>query len=68
MYFKPTEFHFKRRFAATLALACLIIAPVQAWGPLGHSVVAELAQRHLSPAAEAAVERLLSSWRKSLKS
>ncbi|HEY8682829.1 MAG TPA: S1/P1 nuclease, partial [Rhodanobacter sp.] len=40
-------------------LAFLIIAPVQAWGPLGHSVVAELAQRHLSPGAEAEVERLL---------
>ena len=41
-------------------LALLVIAPqASAWGPLGHSVVAELAQRHLSPAAEAEVERLL---------
>jgi len=47
------------RRLATALLACLIVAPVQAWGPLGHSVVAELAQRHLSPAAEAEVERLL---------
>jgi hypothetical protein len=47
------------RRLATALLACLVIAPVQAWGPLGHSVVAELAQRHLSPAAEAEVERLL---------
>jgi hypothetical protein len=47
-----------RRLTIAL-LACLVIAPVQAWGPLGHSVVAELAQRHLSPAAEAEVERLL---------
>ena len=47
------------RRLTTALLACLIIAPVQAWGPLGHSVVAELAQRHLSPAAEAEVERLL---------
>ncbi|HTC39350.1 MAG TPA: type II secretion system secretin GspD [Steroidobacteraceae bacterium] len=30
MYFKPTELHFKRRFAATLALACLIIATTPA--------------------------------------
>lgn len=45
--------------AAIAVLACLIVAPAQAWGPLGHSVVAELAQRHLSPAAEAEVERLL---------
>lgn len=49
---------FTRRATTTL-LACLLVAPVQAWGPLGHSVVAELAQRHLSPAAEAEVERLL---------
>jgi hypothetical protein len=49
------------RRAATVLLACLLVAPVQAWGPLGHSVVAELAQRHLSPAAEAEVERLLAS-------
>lgn len=48
-----------RRVLAAL-LAGLAIAPAaQAWGPLGHSVVAELAQRHLSPAAEAEVERLL---------
>jgi hypothetical protein len=41
-------------------LALLVLAPpAGAWGPLGHSVVAELAQRHLSPAAEAEVERLL---------
>ena len=49
---------FTRRATTTL-LACLLVAPVQAWGPLGHSVVAELAQRHLSPVAEAEVERLL---------
>lgn len=48
---------FARR--AAVLLACLFIAPAQAWGPLGHSVVAELAQRHLSPAAEAEVVRLL---------
>ncbi|PWK85746.1 S1/P1 nuclease [Fulvimonas soli] len=44
----------------TAVLAGLALAPAaQAWGPLGHSIVAELAQRHLSPAAEAEVERLL---------
>ena len=48
---------FVRRAAAMLA--CLLATPALAWGPLGHSVVAELAQRHLSPAAEAEVERLL---------
>ena len=41
-------------------LVLLMVAPqAGAWGPLGHSVVAELAQRHLSPAAVAEVERLL---------
>lgn len=49
---------FPRRALSTV-LACLVVIPVQAWGPLGHSVVAELAQRHLSPVAEAEVERLL---------
>lgn len=44
---------------AVAFLACFVIVPAQAWGPLGHSVVAELAQRHLSPAAEAEVVRLL---------
>jgi hypothetical protein len=47
------------RFAVFL-LACLLPASVaHAWGPEGHRIVAELAQRHLSPAAEAQVERLL---------
>lgn len=49
---------FARRSLAGL-LTCFVVIPAQAWGPLGHSVVAELAQRHLSPAAEAEVERLL---------
>jgi hypothetical protein len=43
-----------------LASAMLLVAPsARARGPLGHSVVAELAQRRLSPAAEREVERLL---------
>ncbi|MCW8807027.1 MAG: S1/P1 nuclease [Rhodanobacter sp.] len=40
-------------------LAALVVAPALAWGPLGHSVVAELAQQHLSPSAETEVEQLL---------
>jgi hypothetical protein len=48
-----------RRFAVLL-LACFLLVPdAHAWGPEGHRIVAELAQRHLSPAAEAQVERLL---------
>ena len=51
---------FTRCIAMAIALfACLATAPVQAWGRLGHSVVADLAQQHLNPVAEAEVERLL---------
>lgn len=53
---------FARGFV-TVLLACFMVAPTQAWGPLGHSVVGELAQRHLSPAAEAEVVRLLAPER-----
>lgn len=43
-------------------LAVLAVAPsVHAWGRQGHAIVAELAQRRLSPAAEAEVERLLAA-------
>ncbi|WP_267222233.1 S1/P1 nuclease [Dyella silvae] len=48
------------RRSMTVALLGLALTPaVQAWGALGHSIVADLAQRHLSPTAEAEVERLL---------
>ncbi|MDG2539351.1 S1/P1 nuclease [Dyella jiangningensis] len=48
------------RLTAALALACVVLTPAaHAWGQLGHSIVADLAQRHLSPTAEAEVERLL---------
>jgi hypothetical protein len=53
-------FKFSGLFAFMAVL--LVAAPLaHAWGPLGHSVVAELAQRHLSPAAEAEVGRLLAA-------
>ena len=48
-----------RRVAAALFVTLAIAPAAQAWGPLGHSVVAALAQRHLSPAAEMEVEHLL---------
>lgn len=49
-----------RRAGAMLLAAMLLVAPAaQAWGPQGHRIVAALAQRHLSPAARAEVERLL---------
>lgn len=47
------------RRVAVVLLACLLVGPVQAWGPLGHAIVANLAQRQLSPVAQAEVARLL---------
>jgi hypothetical protein len=40
-------------------LALAAPARAWAWGPIGHRVTAEIAQRHLSPKAAAAVARLL---------
>lgn len=41
-------------------LSAMLIAPAaQAWGPLGHEAVAEIAARHLTPEATAMVEDLL---------
>jgi hypothetical protein len=46
-----------------LVIACLIqlalLAQAQAWGPEGHSIVAEIAQRRLSPEAAAKVREIL---------
>lgn len=44
---------------ATIVLTCLAAPDALAWGPEGHRIVAELAQRQLDPAAAAQVERLL---------
>lgn len=47
---------------ALLAFALLAVAPAAlAWGPLGHRIVADLAQPRLTPAVRAEVERLLAS-------
>ncbi len=40
-------------------MAWLAAAPVFAWGPEGHAIVAEIAQRRLSPESASAVEALL---------
>jgi len=48
-----------RRVVLAAVLLCGLGAPAGAWGPEGHSVVAEVAQRRLSPQAQAMVERLL---------
>ena len=47
-------------FQVVATFLLLILAPSAfAWGPTGHRVVAEIAQRHLTPAAQAKVSRLL---------
>lgn len=46
--------------AVVATLLFLNLAPsAHAWGPTGHRVVAEIAQRHLTPVARARVSRLL---------
>ncbi|MGH8213589.1 MAG: S1/P1 nuclease [Rhodanobacteraceae bacterium] len=50
----------RKLVAAALALVvCLAARSAFAWGPLGHRVVAQLAQKQLTPAAQAQVDRLL---------
>jgi hypothetical protein len=45
---------------ALALIATLAMAPAaQAWGPLGHRVVAAIAQRHLDPGARIELQRLL---------
>src|SRR5262245_61599707 len=41
------------------AVALLAAGTADAWGPRGHAIVAELAQRQLTPVARAQVRRLL---------
>lgn len=52
---------FSRRLLAASMAVFAVVPAAQAWGPLGHSIVAALAQKHLSPAAEAEVEHLLAA-------
>ena len=51
----------KRRLLATLLVLAVpaFASTVQAWGDIGHRIVAELAWRQLDPSAKAEVERLL---------
>ena len=51
-----------RRFPAFLLLSAVLLAtipPARAWSALGHRLVGAIAERHLSPAAEAGVRELL---------
>jgi hypothetical protein len=51
------------RLALILSLASSLIiqfaAPAWAWGRIGHRTIAKLAERHLTPAAKAAIAELL---------
>ena len=46
---------------AALVLACAWPNPAQAWGPLGHRLVARLAQAQLASPVQAEVDRLLAT-------
>jgi hypothetical protein len=48
-----------RMMALAATLACLAAGPAAAWGPEGHSIIAEIAQRRLTPEAAAMVAELL---------
>jgi nuclease S1 len=56
--FTPT---LRRALVASLAILMVLqsASPAWAWGRLGHRVIANLAERHLSPEAKAAVAELL---------
>ena len=53
----------RRRFWSVIALTLLIALqtalPCWAWGPIGHRVIARLAERSMTPAAKAGVAALL---------
>jgi hypothetical protein len=58
----PAGFGLQRRLSAAAsicAVSCLFATPATAWGPEGHSIVGEIAQRRLTPAASAAVTTIL---------
>jgi hypothetical protein len=50
-------------FAAVLCLPFLQVQQLSAWGPLGHSIIASVATKHLSPGAQAHVARILAQGR-----
>lgn len=52
---------FRRRLLVALLAAAFVVPAAQAWGPLGHSVVAALAQSQLNPTAAAEVQHLLAA-------
>lgn len=56
--FKPVSRH-APTLLATLLIALLVAPSALAWGPLGHRIVARLAQAQLTPEARAEVDSLL---------
>jgi S1/P1 Nuclease len=46
-------------FAAVLCLPLLLVQHLPAWGPLGHSTIAAVAEKHLSPDARAHIANIL---------
>src|SRR5690242_17169238 len=58
--YRPMKPRPKRRTIATLLALAITAAAgsVQAWGDIGHRIVADLAWRQLDPAAKAEVQRL----------
>ena len=48
-----------RKFVLACLIQLALLAQAQAWGPEGHSIVAEIAQRRLSPEAAAKVREIL---------
>lgn len=53
--------HIALKVVATFLLLTLA-SSAHAWGPTGHRVVGEIAQRHLTPAAQAKVSSILDGW------
>lgn len=49
------------RFMPALMLSLLTYQPALAWGPIGHQAIGDVADHLLSPAAQAAVARLLAN-------
>ena len=46
-------------FSVSLFLLLTLTTPLPAWGPLGHSTIAAIAEKHLSSAAQSHIAALL---------
>lgn len=75
LLFSTCYFRCMKKLAALFALTCLS-ASLLSWDSLGHHVIGEIAERHLTPAAKAAIKDLLghqglanvSAWADDIKS